>query len=194
MGQMYEGYFICTNFCLTFFPATFPAPIVCGPAEPFRAPLSLQPTYSNQLALGATPEFVAHLCAVSWLFFSPVQRLLAHLLLLIYAGAYLHCQGLPARAGGAENQTGNTQQRSDAGLCKKKLQTVQAVSQADHAQQVKAQLPLLDLCRGGEFAALHFGLLFPADQLNINPARGPNLGSPQVFANHPNKAPPVRFS
>jgi len=123
-----------------------------------------------------------------------MQRLLAHFLLLLYAGVFLHCQVLPARVGSAENQADTTQQRSDAGLCKKKLQTVQADSQADHAHQVKAELPRLDLCLGSDFAALCFGLLFPAVRPTLNPTRGPNLGSAQVFANHPNKAPPVRFS
>lgn len=123
-----------------------------------------------------------------------MQRLLAHLLLLIYAGVFLHCQVLPARVGSAENQAGTTQQRSDTGLCKKKLQTVQADSRTDHAQQVKAELSRLDLCLGSDFTARYFGLLFPAVQPMLNPTRGPNLGSAQVFANHPNKAPPVRFS
>lgn len=123
-----------------------------------------------------------------------MPRLLSHLLLLIYAGVFLHCQPLLARAAATDTSYGTPQESSRAGLCKKKLQTVQTSPLADYGQVVKAKLPPLDLSLGDGFAALYFGLLFPADEPVITPARGPNAGPAQVFANHPNKAPPVRFS
>ncbi|GAB2470605.1 hypothetical protein GCM10011375_38800 [Hymenobacter qilianensis] len=123
-----------------------------------------------------------------------MSRLLSHLLLLIYAGVYLHCQPLSMRTQGAEPGAGTRQEQPRAGLCKKKLQTVQADPQADHAPVVKAKLLPLDLALGNDFPTLYFGLLFPADEPTLNPVRGPNAGPEQSFANHPNKAPPVRFS
>ncbi|AYA39021.1 hypothetical protein D3Y59_17715 (plasmid) [Hymenobacter oligotrophus] len=123
-----------------------------------------------------------------------MHRLLTHLLLLLYAGIYLHCQPLPARAPATTIGLGSPQEQSRTGLCKKKLQTVQADPQADHAQIAQAKLLPLDLALNSDFAALYFGLLFPADEPTLNPARGPNAGPEQSFANHPNKAPPVRFS
>jgi hypothetical protein len=116
------------------------------------------------------------------------------LLLLLYAGVYLHCQPLPVRADGAAGVGGNRQEQRRGTLCQKKLQTVQAATQAEQAHQAQAKLLPLDLCLGSDFAALYFGLLFPAHQPTLNPARGPNARPAQVFANHPNKAPPVRFS
>ncbi|GAB2798327.1 hypothetical protein HNQ93_004304 [Hymenobacter luteus] len=123
-----------------------------------------------------------------------MSRLLTHLLLLLYAGVYLHCQPLPARVPTTTTGLGSPQEQSQTGLCKKKLQTVQADPQADHAPEVKAKLLPLDLALSGDFPALYFGLLFPADEPTLNPARGPNAGPEHSFANHPNKAPPVRFS
>ena len=123
-----------------------------------------------------------------------MSRLLSHLLLLLYAGVYLHCQPLPARADGAAGAGGNRQEQRRGTLCQKKLQTVQAAPQTEQAHQAQAKLLPLDLCLGGDFAALYFGLLFLAHQPTLNPARGPNVRPAQVFANHPNKAPPVRFS
>ena len=122
-----------------------------------------------------------------------MSRLLSHLLLLLYAGVYLHCQPLPAQAEGAAG-TGNQQEQRRGSLCHKKLQTVQADPQAAQAHQTQARLLPLNLCLGGDFAALYFHLLFPAHQPTLTPARGPNAGPAQAFANHPNKAPPVRFS
>ncbi|TGD76965.1 hypothetical protein [Hymenobacter wooponensis] len=123
-----------------------------------------------------------------------MSRLLTHLLLLLYAGIYLHCQPLPARVLTPPTDYSSQQAPPQTGLCKKKLQTVQADPQADHAPVAKAKLLPLDLALGDDFPALYFGLLFPADEPTLNPARGPNAGPEQSFANHPNKAPPVRFS
>ncbi|MCC3158612.1 hypothetical protein LJ737_15285 [Hymenobacter sp. 15J16-1T3B] len=123
-----------------------------------------------------------------------MPRLLSHLLLLLYAGIYLHCQPLAMRTPGAEPGAGTRQEQPRAGLCKKKLQTVQADPQADHAPVVKAKLPPLDLSLGADFAVVYRVLLFPADEPTLTPARGPNAGPEQSFANHPNKAPPIRFS
>ncbi|GAB3842907.1 hypothetical protein GCM10028821_51740 [Hymenobacter jeollabukensis] len=120
--------------------------------------------------------------------------MLAHLLLLLYAGITLHCQPLPARTTTAVSDLGSQQESSRTGLCKKKLQTVQADPQAKHALEIKAKLLPLDVVLGNDFPALYFGLLFPVDAPTLNPARGPNAGPEQSFANHPNKAPPVRFS
>lgn len=123
-----------------------------------------------------------------------MSRLLAHLLLLLYAGLFLQCRPLPARATAtaASHDTQHKVPRTSS--CKKKLQTVQTSPQADFGQVAKAKLPPLDLWLGGGFAAVYFGLLFPADEPVLTPACGPNAGPGQVFANHPNKAPPVRFS
>ncbi|WP_156126294.1 hypothetical protein [Hymenobacter sp. DG25B] len=123
-----------------------------------------------------------------------MSRLLAHLLLLFYAGIYLHCQPLPARALATATGYASQQEPSQTGLCKKKLQTVQADPQAEPAQVAKAKLLPLDFVLGGDFPDLYFGLLFPANEPTLNPARGLNAGPGQSFANHPNKAPPVRFS
>ncbi|MBT9395095.1 hypothetical protein KLP40_18150 [Hymenobacter sp. NST-14] len=123
-----------------------------------------------------------------------MSRLLAHLLLLLYAGITLHCQPLPARVLASTPDYSSQQESSRTGLCKKKLQTVQADPQADQASVVKTKLLPLDLSLGADFPALYFGLLFPADEPPLNPARGPNAGPELSFANHPNKAPPVRFS
>jgi hypothetical protein len=71
---------------------------------------------------------------------------------------------------------------------------VQAAPQATQAHQTQAKLPPLDRCLNGDFAALYFGLLFPARQPAPAPPRGPNAGPAQALANHPNKAPPARFS
>lgn len=121
-----------------------------------------------------------------------MQRLLSHLLLLLYAGVYLHCQPLPTRAGSV-GAGQDTQQQPRSGSCKKKAQTVQAETKVEK-QLAQAKLFPLDATLSGNLAALCFGLLFPAHQPTLNPARGPNAGPAQVFANHPNKAPPVRFS
>ena len=94
-----------------------------------------------------------------------MSRLLSHLLLLLYAGIYLHCQPLPARAVKAADTGGSHQEQRWGSLCRKKLQTVQADPQATHAHQTQAKLPPLDLGLGGDFAALYFGLLFSARQL-----------------------------
>ena len=123
-----------------------------------------------------------------------MPRLLSHLLLLLYAGIYLHCQPLPARAIGVPNAGGRHQEQRRGSLCRKKLQTGQASPQATHAHQTQAKLPPLDLSLGGDFAALYFGLLFSARQPALAPPRGPNAGPTQALANHPNKAPPARFS
>ncbi|SDY67458.1 hypothetical protein [Hymenobacter psychrophilus] len=122
-----------------------------------------------------------------------MPRLLAHLLLLLYAGVFLHCQPLPTRAAATATRYGTQQQSSRNGLCKKKLQLVQANPQANYGQAAKVKLPL-DLPFEGNFAAVYFGLLLPADELTTAPAWGPNAGPEQVFVNHPNKAPPLRFS
>ena len=123
-----------------------------------------------------------------------MSRLLSQLLLLLCAGVYLHCQPLRARAEGPVGAAVNRQEQRRGRLCQKKLQTVQAAPQAAHAPEAEAKLLPLDLCLGGDFAALYFGLLFPVHQSTLTPVRGPNAGPTQVFANHPNKAPPVRFS
>ncbi|MFD2784699.1 hypothetical protein [Hymenobacter rubripertinctus] len=123
-----------------------------------------------------------------------MPRFLSHLLLLIYAGVFLHCQPLPGPAASVASTSDSPQEQSGTGLCKKKLQTVQADPATVKALAAKQHPLPLDLCLGGDFAALYFGLLFPADQPTITPARGPDAGPAQVFANHPNKAPPVRFS
>lgn len=123
-----------------------------------------------------------------------MSRLLAHLLLLLYAGLFLQCQPLPARAAATATSYGSQQESPRTSFCKKKLQSVQASPQADFGQVVKAKLPPLHLLVGNGFAAVYLGLLFPADTPVITPARGPNAGPEQAFANHPNKAPPVRFS
>ena len=122
-----------------------------------------------------------------------MPRLLAHLLLLLYAGLFLHCQPLPARARATATSYNTRPEPARPGFCKKKVPAVQASPPADYAQSVKAKLPPLHLVPGS-FAAVFFGLLFPADAAGIAPARGPASGPAQVFANHPNKAPPVRFS
>ena len=123
-----------------------------------------------------------------------MPRFLSHLLLLLYAGVFLHCQPLPGPAASVAGTSDSQQEQSGTGLCKKKLQTVQA-DPANVKELVAKHHPLpLDAGVATEYAALYFGLLFPADQPTITPARGPNAGPAQVFANHPNKAPPVRFS
>ncbi|WP_157541553.1 hypothetical protein [Hymenobacter aerophilus] len=123
-----------------------------------------------------------------------MPRSLAHLLLLLYAGLFLHCQPLPARGAGSGWGGNAPQQQSRAGLCKKKLQTVQSAPVSEQTQLAKTKLLLPDLALGSDFAALYFGLLLPADAPHAAPVRGPNAGLEQAFANHPNKAPPVRFS
>lgn len=122
-----------------------------------------------------------------------MQRLLSHLLLLLYAGVYLHCQPLPIGAGSAAAGNGTQQQQPRSGSCKKKAQTVQAETKVEK-QLAQVKLFPLDATLNGDLAALYFGLLFPAHQPTLNPTRGPNASPAQVFANHPNKAPPVRFS
>ncbi|MBT2557599.1 hypothetical protein J7E24_07375 [Hymenobacter sp. ISL-91] len=123
-----------------------------------------------------------------------MSRLLAHLLLLLYAGLFLQCQPLPARAAATAASYGSQQKAPRTSFCKKKLQSVQANPLADFGQRVKAKLPPLDLSLGDGLAALYLGRLFPADKPVLTPTRGPNLGPGQAFANHPNKAPPVCFS
>lgn len=120
-----------------------------------------------------------------------MPRFLSHLLLLLYAGIYLHCQPLPARAVGDHDAGGSHQEQRRSSLCRKKLQTVQADPQATHAYQTQAKLPPLDLGLCGDFSALYFGLLFTAHQPAPAPTRGPNAGPARAFANHPNKAPPA---
>ena len=122
-----------------------------------------------------------------------MQRLLSHLLLLLYAGIYLHCQPLPVGAGSAAADSGTQQETPRNAACKKKPQTVQAETKAEK-QLAQAKLLPLDAALSSDLVALYGGLLFPAHQPTLNPTRGPTAGSAQVFANHPNKAPPVRFS
>ena len=123
-----------------------------------------------------------------------MQRLLSHLLLLLYAGIYLHCQPLPVGAVSAAADSGTQQETPRNATCKKKkLQTVQAETKAEK-QLAQAKLLPLDATLGSDLVALYFGLLFPAHQPALNPTRGPTAGAAQVFANHPNKAPPFRFS
>lgn len=119
-------------------------------------------------------------------------RLLSHLLLLLYAGAYLHCQSLPARVERAIDAGSNHSEQRRGSFCRKKQQTVQAAPPVKKAHYAQAQP--LDRYLGSDFAASYFSLLFPARQLSLPPARGPDAGPVQALANHPNKAPPVRFS
>ena len=123
-----------------------------------------------------------------------MQRLLSHLLLLLYAGVYLHCQPLPGGVGSAAADSGTQQETPRNATCKKKPQTVQADTKVAKQQVAKAKLLPLDAALSTEYSALYFGLLFPAQQPSLNPTRGPTGSPAQVFANHPNKAPPVRFS
>ncbi|GAA3977118.1 hypothetical protein [Hymenobacter antarcticus] len=123
-----------------------------------------------------------------------MPRFLSHLLLLLYAGVFLHCQPLPGLAASVAGTSDSQQKQSGSGLCKKKLQTVQADPAAVKELAAKYHPLPLDTGVATEYAALYFGLIFPADQPTITPARGPNAGPEQVFANHPNKAPPVLFS
>ena len=123
-----------------------------------------------------------------------MQRLLSHLLLLLYAGVYLHCQPLPAGAGSAVAGSGTQQEAPHSASCKKKLQSVQAETKAEKRQMAQAKLPPLDAALSSNLVVLDSGLLFPALRPTLNPTRGPTIGCAQVFANHPNKAPPVRFS
>ncbi|OGX88684.1 hypothetical protein BEN48_08685 [Hymenobacter glacialis] len=116
------------------------------------------------------------------------------MLLLLYAGVFLHCQPLPGPAASVANTPDTQQEQSGSGLCKKKLQTVQADPVTTKALAAKHHPLPLGAGVATEYAALYFGLLFPADQPAVNPARGPDAGPAQGFANHPNKAPPVRFS
>ena len=122
-----------------------------------------------------------------------MQRLLSHLLLLLYAGVYLHCQPLPGGAGSVAGS--GTQQRTPRNAtCKKKTQTVQANTKVEKRQLAQAKLPTLDAALSGDLVAPYFGLHFTAYQPTLNLTRGPAARAAQVFANHPNKAPPVRFS
>ncbi|MFC7671094.1 hypothetical protein ACFQT0_30475 [Hymenobacter humi] len=98
----------------------------------------------------------------------------------------------PGRSNG--NGLRSPQGQSRTSFCQKKLQTEQVAPQAAKQQVSQEKLPPLDLALGADFGDLYFGLLFPAGQPTINPARGPDLARAQAFANHPNKAPPVRFS
>ena len=123
-----------------------------------------------------------------------MQRLLSHLLLLLYAGVYLHCLPLPGGLGSAVAGSGTQQETPRNATCKKKPQTVQADTKVEKQQVAKAKLLPLDAALSSEYSALYFGLLFPAHQPTLNPTRGPTAGPAQAFANHPNKAPPVRFS
>ncbi|MBC6609271.1 hypothetical protein H8B13_20800 [Hymenobacter sp. BT188] len=123
-----------------------------------------------------------------------MQRLLSHLLLLLYAGVYLHCQPMPVGAGSAAASGGTRQEVPRSATCKKKLQTVQADTKVEKQQLAQAKLLPLDAALGSDFMALYFGLLFPAHQPALNPTRGPTAGPALALANHPNKAPPVRFS
>ena len=123
-----------------------------------------------------------------------MQRLLSHLLLLLYAGVYLHCQPLPGGLGSTAAGSGTQQEAPRNATCKKKPQTVQADTKVAKQQVAQVKLLPFDAALNSEFAALYFGLLFPAHQPTLNPTRGPTAGPVQVFANHPNKAPPVRFS
>ena len=118
---------------------------------------------------------------------------MSYLLLLLYAGIYLHCQPLPARAVEDHDAGGSHQEQRRGSLCRKKLQTVQANPKATQTHQTQAKLPPLDLGLRGDFAALYFCLLFPARQPVPAPTRGPNAGPAQASANHPNKAPPDFF-
>ena len=122
-----------------------------------------------------------------------MQRLLSHLLLLLYAGVYLHCQPLPVGAGSVAADGSAQQETPRNATCKKKPQTVQADTKVEK-ELAQAKLLPLDAALNSDLAALYFGLLFPAHQPTLNPTRGPTAGPAQVFANHPNKAPPVRFS
>ena len=122
-----------------------------------------------------------------------MQRLLSHLLLLLCAGLYLPCQPMPVGAGMAAG--GGTQQESPRpASCKKKPQTVQAEATVEKQQLAHARMLPLQATLSGGLPALYFGLLYPAPQPTLNPTRGPTAGPALVFANHPNKAPPVRFS
>lgn len=123
-----------------------------------------------------------------------MSRLLSYLLLLLYAGIYLQCQPQPARANGAAGTGGHRQEQRGGTFCRKKLQTVQAVLPAEAGHKAQAKPLPLDWWLGGDFATLYFGLLFPACRPAPTPARGPNAGPAQALANHPNKAPPVRFA
>ena len=123
-----------------------------------------------------------------------MQRLLSHLLLLLYAGVYLHCQPLSVGGGSAAAGNNTGQQAPLNATCRKKPQTVQAGTKVEKKELVQAKLQPLDAALSGHFPALYFGLLFPAHQPTLNPTRGPTTGPAQAFANHPNKAPPVRFS
>lgn len=124
-----------------------------------------------------------------------MPRLLAHLLLLLYAGLVLYCPPLPARGAGSGRGGNAPQQQPRAGLCKKKLQTMQSAPLTEQTQLTQAKLlPPEDAALGGEFAALYFELLFSAEAPRAAPARSPNAGLEQAVVNHPNKAPPVRFS
>ncbi|MCR5890713.1 hypothetical protein LRS06_24125 [Hymenobacter sp. J193] len=123
-----------------------------------------------------------------------MSRLLSHLLLLLYAGIYLHCQPLSTRANGTATAGSHQQEQRGGTLCRKKLQTVQATPPVESVRQAKAKLLPLDGSLSGDFAALYFGLLFPACQPAPTPVRGPSIGPAQALANHPNKAPPIRFS
>ena len=122
-----------------------------------------------------------------------MPRFLSHLLLLLYAGVFLHCQPLPGPAASVASSSGSPQEQSGTGLCKKKLQTVQADPAATAAQQPQAKLLPLDLCLGGDFAALYFGLLFPADQPTLTLPAAPTPAPRRYLPTTPTRLRPSVF-
>jgi hypothetical protein len=121
-----------------------------------------------------------------------MQRLLAHLLLLLYAGAFLHCQVLPVRpdAAGRAAVSGGPSR----GVCKKSGPVGQASADETVVAKADPHSPSPALLPADAWVNLYLALRYPARRAALAAAASPALPVADVFANHPNKAPPVRFS
>lgn len=119
-----------------------------------------------------------------------MQRLLAHLLLLVYAGAFLHCQVLPVRAPGPGVAAAS--HGPARGVCKKGGPVAQASAAEVAFGKALPHGPAL--LPAEAWVNLFLALCYPVRPAGRVPAASPALSVAGVFANHPNKAPPVRFS
>ncbi len=120
-----------------------------------------------------------------------MQRLLARLFLLIYAGAFLHCQVVPVRS---QVPGGATEVSAARGVCKKGGPVAQASASDSDITFSKATPHGPALLPARDWLNLCLALLYPARPAGLAPAANPSVPLAGAFANHPNKAPPIRFS
>ena len=116
-----------------------------------------------------------------------MQRLLAYLLLLVYAGAFLHCQVRAQGPGVAAVGSGPAR-----GVCKKGGPVARASAAEVTFSKATPHGPALLPVEA--WANLLLALHYPVRTAGRVSAASLALPVAGVFANHPNKAPPVRFS